>query len=86
MPEISRFFGIVIKMFFEDHGPPHFHAEYGGDQALVDIRNLSVFSGRLSPRVTGLLIEWATLHQKELLENWHRAQAQQPLENIAPLE
>jgi hypothetical protein len=60
MPEISRFFGIVIKMFFDDHNPPHFHAEYGGDLALIDIRNLSVFSGRLPPRVMGLVIEWAT--------------------------
>ena len=61
MPEISRFFGIIIKMFFDDHNPPHFHAEYGSDLALIDIRNLSVFSGRLSPRVMGLVIEWATL-------------------------
>ena len=55
MPEICRFFGIVIKMFFDDHNPPHFHAEYGDDSALIDIRNLSVFSGRLSPRVMGLV-------------------------------
>ena len=53
MPETSRFFGIVIKMFFDDHNPPHFHAEYGGDLALIDIRTLAVFSGRLPPRVTG---------------------------------
>ena len=51
MPEISRFFGIVIKIFFDDHNPPHFHAEYSGDVALIDIRNLSVFSGQLPPRV-----------------------------------
>src|SRR4030095_5649017 len=51
MPEISRFFGIVIKMFFDDHNPPHFHAEYGGDLALIDIRTLAVFSGRLPPCV-----------------------------------
>jgi hypothetical protein len=57
MPEISRFFGIVIKMFFDDHNPPHFHAEYSGDLALIDIRTLSVFSGRLPPRVTGLVID-----------------------------
>ena len=49
-------------MFFDDHNPPHFHAEYGSDLALLDIRNLSVFSGRLPPRVIGLVIEWATLH------------------------
>jgi hypothetical protein len=86
MPEISRFFGIVIKMFFDDHNPPHFHAEYGSDLALIDIRNLSVFSGRLPPRAIGLVIEWATLHQQELLADWDRARAQQELQKIAPLE
>jgi hypothetical protein len=86
MPEISRFFGIVIKMFFDDHSPPHFHAEYGSDLALIDIRNLSVFSGRLPPRVIGLVIEWATLHRQELLADWDRAQAQRELLKIAPLE
>jgi len=53
MPKISRFFGNVIKMFFDDHNPPHFHAEYGGNLALIDIHTLAVFSGRLPPRVTG---------------------------------
>jgi hypothetical protein len=86
MPEISRFLGIIIKMFFDDDNPPHFHAEYGGDVALIDIRNLSVFSGRLPPRVIGLLIEWATLHQEELFVDWERARAQQELLKIAPLE
>ncbi len=61
MPEVSRFFGIVIKMFFDDHNPPHFHAEYSGYLALIDIRNLSAFSGHLPPRVMGLVIEWATI-------------------------
>jgi hypothetical protein len=86
VPEISRFFGIVIKMFFDDHDPPHFHAEYAGNIALVDIRNLSVFSGHLPPRATGLVIEWATLHQQELFADWERAQAQTELLRIAPLE
>lgn len=86
MPEISRFFGIVIKMFFDDHNPPHFHAEYGDSAALIDIRNLSVFSGRLPPRAMGLVIEWATLHNQELLADWERARAQQELRRIAPLE
>jgi hypothetical protein len=85
MPEISRFFGIIIKMFFDDHNPPHFHAEYGGDIALIDIRNLSVFSGHLPPRVRGFVIEWATIHQQELFVNWERAQSQQDLLKIAPL-
>jgi hypothetical protein len=86
VPEISRFFGIVIKMFFDDHNPPHFHAEYGGSVALVGIRTLAVFSGRLPPRAMGLVIEWATLHQQELLADWERAQAKQQLQQIAPLE
>ena len=86
MPEISRFFGIVIKMFFEDHNPPHFHAEYGDRTALIDVKNLTVFAGRLPPRVLGLVIEWATLHQQELLAEWDRARAQQTLRKIAPLE
>lgn len=86
MPEISRFFGIIIKMFFDDHNPPHFHAEYGDSEALIDIRSLSVFAGRLPPRVMGLIVEWATLHQQELLDDWGRAQEQQALQKIPPLE
>lgn len=86
MPELSRFFGIVIKMFFEDHNPPHFHAEYGDRLGLVDIRALRAFAGQLPPRVLGLVIEWATLHQQELLDDWDLARAQQALRKIAPLE
>jgi hypothetical protein len=86
MPEISRFFGITIKMFYDDHNPPHFHAEYSGDLALIDILNLSVFSGRLPPRVMGLVIEWATIHHEELFVDWERARSQKELLKIAPLE
>jgi hypothetical protein len=86
MPEISRFLGIIIKMFFDDHNPPHFHAEYGNEAALIDIHRLSVFSGRLPPRVLGLVIEWATLHQDELLADWERARTRQELQRIAPLQ
>jgi hypothetical protein len=85
MPEISRFFGIVIKMYWDDHNPPHFHAFYAGDMALIDINTLSLFAGKLSPRALGLVIEWATLHQQELLADWHRAQGQESLERIEPL-
>jgi hypothetical protein len=86
VPEISRFFGIVIKLFFQDHNPPHFHAEYGEQAALIDIRTLTVFSGRLPPRVLGLVIEWATLHRQELLDDWERARAQEALLRIPPHE
>lgn len=73
-------------MFWEDHAPPHFHAEYGYYRALVDIKSLGIFAGRLPPRVAGLVIEWATLHRDALLDDWQRACAQKALEKIAPLE
>jgi hypothetical protein len=85
MPEISRFFGIVVKMFFDDHNPPHFHALYGREEALIEIRTLAVFAGRLPPRVLGLVIEWATVHQQELLDDWHRAHTNKSLLGIEPL-
>ena len=86
MPEICRFFGIVIKMFFDDHNPPHFHAEYGGSEAVIDIRTLSIIGGKLPPRAAGLVIEWASQHQKELLEDWKRAHSEKPLRKIEPLQ
>ena len=86
MPEISRFFGIVIKMFFDDHNPPHFHAVYGDQEALIDIRSLSAFAGTLPPRALGLVVEWANLHQQELLDDWQRAARRESLVKITPLE
>jgi len=86
MPIISRFFGIIIRMFYDDHNPPHFHAEYGEHEVLIDIRTLSVFSGRLPPRAMGIVIEWTTLHQEELLADWERARERQELQKILPLE
>ena len=86
MPELCRFYGIVIKMFWDDHNPPHFHAFYSGDTALIDINSLSVFAGSLPPRALGLVVEWAALHQLELLEDWQKAQEQQPLKKIDPLK
>ena len=85
MPEVARFFGIVIRMYWDDHNPPHFHALYAGEEALIDIRSLSIFAGGLSPRAFGLVVEWASLHQHALQENWRRTQAQEPLEKIEPL-
>lgn len=86
MPEISRFFGIIVLMYYNDHPPPHFHVRYGEQKAIVDIESLAVLVGKLSPRVLGLVIEWASLHQKELIEDWERARRQESLEPIAPLE
>ena len=82
MPEISRFFGIVITMYYDDHAPPHFHARYGGDQILVEIENGRVLAGRFSPRLTGLVQEWLVLHREELRENWRRARSEEALERI----
>ncbi len=70
MPEISRFYGIVIKMFFDDHEPPHFHVEYAEHQAVVNIETLALIGGTLPPRALGLVAEWAALHQEELREAW----------------
>jgi len=85
MPEICRFYGIVIAMFFDEHNPPHFHARYGGQKVVIDIRSLSVLDGKFSSRALGMVIEWASQHQAELLENWDRACNEQVLHRIAPL-
>ncbi|MFQ5592853.1 MAG: DUF4160 domain-containing protein [Anaerolineae bacterium] len=86
MPEISRFFGISIKMFFGDHPPPHFHAEYGEYKAVIDIHTLVAIGGYLPPRVLGMVIEWASLHRDELLDLWDRAADGQSLYKLPPLE
>jgi hypothetical protein len=86
VPEISRFFGIIITMNYNDHAPPHFHARYGGDQAIIEIQTLQVLGGRLAPRVMGLVAEWALQHRDELLEDWRLARESAPLNRIAPLE
>jgi hypothetical protein len=71
MPEISRFFGILIKMYYNEHNPPHFHAKYGDHEAAICIKTLEVIEGKIPPRVFGLVMEWASIHQDELLENWN---------------
>lgn len=86
MPEISRFFGIVIGMFYADHPPPHFHARYGKQGAIIDIRSLCVLEGELPARVLGFVVEWGRLHQVELMDNWLEAERNAALRPIAPLE
>jgi len=86
MPEISRFFGIVIRMYFDDHQPPHFHAAYGDREALIGVVPVRLLGGSLPSRGLALVIEWATLHQAELLENWHRLHSEEPPVPIAALE
>ena len=86
VPEISRFFGIVIAMFYADHEPPHFHARYGEYRAIISIESSMVLSGSLPSRPLGLVMEWAALHRAELRENWGRARRQEALRPIPPLE
>ncbi|TDI24730.1 MAG: DUF4160 domain-containing protein, partial [Acidobacteria bacterium] len=82
---ISRFFGIVVTMNYNDHPPPHFHVRYGEQRALIDIDTFTVLRGQLSPRVLGLVVEWAVQHRAELTENWNLAMRQQALRPIDPL-
>ena len=85
MPEICRFYGIVIKMYFADHAPPHFHAEYSEHEVRIAINSLAVLSGKLPPRAMGLVAEWASLHQQELQVLWGRASKLEPLNRLDPL-
>jgi hypothetical protein len=85
MPEVSRFLGIVIGMFYREHGRPHFHAVYGDHEASIEV-NPIVVHGSLPPTALRLVLEWASLHEAELLENWQLARQGQPLKKIAPLE
>lgn len=74
MPEISNFYGIRITMYYNDHNPPHFHAEYGGYKALIDIQKACVIRGALPAKQLKSIIEWCRLHQGELMQNWALAQ------------
>ena len=85
MPGICRFYGIVIKMYFADHAPPHFHAEYAEDEARIAIDSFAVISGKLPPRAMGLVAEWAALHQDELRRAWQKAKRLEPAGKIDPL-
>ena len=85
MPEICRFLGIVITMYFNDHNPPHFHVRYEEHRALIGIEPLDVREGYLPPRVLGLVMEWGELHRDELLENWTSLAEGGIFRRIAPL-
>ena len=85
MPEISRFLGIIIAMFYNDHSPPHFHAIYGEYEITVEIDS-GVINGRFPRRALRLVFEWFELHKEELLDNWKLAKDKKPLNKIDPLE
>lgn len=85
MPEISRFLGIVIAMFYREHAPPHFHAYYGDYQITIEIET-GIVTGRFPRRALAHVLEWLELHKSELLENWRLASERRPLKKVAPLE
>jgi hypothetical protein len=86
MPELCRFYGIVIRMYYQDHSPAHFHAEYQGYEAVIGIETLAVLDGELPNTARQLVTEWAALHQQELFTAWSNAQKPSPIGSIAPLE
>jgi hypothetical protein len=86
MPEISRFFGIIIAMFHNDYNPPHFHARYGSYKAAIKIDNFKVLEGYLPPRALGIVMEWAAINKNELLMDWELAIERKPLSPIEPLK
>ncbi len=85
MPTISAFYGILIKMFFNDHAQPHFHAEYAEFKATIDISHLRVLEGELPRRALDLVLDWAELHREELLNDWNLCRAKEAPKPIAPL-
>ena len=85
MPEISRFLGIVIAMFYREHAPPHFHAFYGEFEITVEI-DTRVVTGEFPRRALSHVLEWCQIHKAELLEDWRLANLRQPLKRIDPLE
>jgi hypothetical protein len=85
MPELCRFYGIIIRMYFLDHNPPHFHAEYQGHEAEFDIRTLELLIGKLPTRAHALVLEWAVQHRQELLTNWEHAVNRESITPIDPL-
>jgi hypothetical protein len=85
MPEISLFYGIRITMYYDDHNPPHFHAEYAGKKAIVDILNVKIIKGFLPSRQIKFVIAWCEIHKDELMQNWELSKDAKPLNKINPL-
>lgn len=75
MPQLSSFYGIIIYMYFMDHDPPYFHAEYAEHKCKIEIESLSLITGNMPPSPLGLIIEWGALHRKDLAENWELMKA-----------
>ena len=85
MLELARFYGIVVQVYYGDHFPAHFHVQYAGHTAKIDIETLALIEGELPARAKGLVTEWATLHQEELREAFRKAASLQKPDSIDPL-
>lgn len=85
MPEISLFYGIRVTMYYDDHNPPHFHAEYNGNKIIVDIINCKAIKGAFPSKQLKLILAWAAIHQDELMQNWELSKDGKPLNRINPL-
>ena len=85
MPTISAFYGILIRMFFNDHAPPHFHARYGEFEATISLETLEIIEGTLPARSLSLIQEWAIIHREELLEDWRLCRQNAAPAKIDPL-
>ena len=86
MPTVSAFYGILIRMFFNDHAPPHFHARYGEFEATIEIDTLHVLEGKLPQRALNLVQEWGMMHKEELLANWRLCREKAAPVGIEPLQ
>jgi hypothetical protein len=85
MPEICRFLGIIIYIYYADHDPPHLHAKYNEEWAKFDLQTLSLTEGKLPKRVHALVVEWMLENQDALMQLWHLAQRHEPLYKLPPL-
>jgi hypothetical protein len=85
LPTLATFYGIDIAMYWRDHNPPHFHARFGGEEALIDIRALEILRGRLPRGALLLVLEWAREHKDELIEDWTLCENMELPKTIAPL-
>lgn len=85
MPEISLFCGIRVTMYYDEHNPPHFHAEYAGHKAAFDILGGCIMRGALPGKQLKFILAWSEMHKDELMQNWELARDNQPLNRIAPL-
>lgn len=85
MPQVSRFYGLLIYFYYNEHNPPHFHAHYGESKCEIGINDLRILAGSLPNRAYALVLEWAALHRNELMNNWNLARDGKPLQSIEPL-